>query len=181
MKDNQHVQPVIAEDYSSVTFKTRGHADIVLDMTKVHPDLIRRAAAVGFAQVRIVDAAAVGMTDDEGNIIPEDERIEMKYERMAALVAHYMTGTSEWSRRGEGTGGGKSVTIEAIARIRGIDYDTAKAQVADYAKKKFGDDTKKCLAFLRQGERVAAAIAAIRAERAPKPKVDADKALSELA
>ena len=180
LKENQHVKPVIDAAAGTVTFAVKGHDAMVLDMARLHPDIIRRAALVGMAQVRIVDAAAVGMTDDEGNIIPEDERIALKASRMAALIEHYHTGTAEWSRVGTG-GGGKSITVEAIARVMyDGDYEKAEASVAEYAAKKFEGNTKKALAHLRDGKRVQEAIAAIRAERATAPKVDADEALAEL-
>jgi hypothetical protein len=181
MKENQHVQPVVNLESNTVTFRVKGHNDIVLDVTRLHPDILRRAAMVGMAQVRIVDAAAVGMTDDEGNILGEEERIQMKYDRMEALVLHYHTGTSEWSRRGTGGEGfGKSLTIEAVARVKGIDYEAAKEMIAKYAEKKFGGDTKKTLAKLREGAEVAKAMLEIKAERLPKAKADADEMLEEM-
>lgn len=179
MKENQSVMPIIADDFSTVTMRVRGKPDIVLDMTKLHPSIIRRAACAGMAQVRIVDAAAVPAADKDGNIIPAEERLTLKHERMAALVAHYMTGTDQWSRVSEG-GGGKSITVEAIARVKGWTYEQAEAEVEKMADKNHGGDTKKALAFLRGGKAVSEAMAAIRAERAPAPKVDADKALAEL-
>lgn len=181
MKENQHVQPVVNLDANTVVFHVKGHNDIVLDVTKLHPDILRRAAMVGMAQVRIVDAAAVGMTDDEGNILGEEERIQLKYDRMEALVNHYHTGTSEWSRRGTGEGGvGKSLTIEAIARIKGMEYDEAKAEVTKYAESKFGGDNKKALAKFRESPTVAKAMLEIKAERLPAPKADADAMLAEI-
>jgi len=102
MKDNQHVQPVIDLAGNTVTFKVKGLSDIVFDMSRVHPDIQRQAALVGMAQVRLVDAAAVGRADKDGLIIPEVERIAMKHANISELVAHYMTGTSEWSRRASG-------------------------------------------------------------------------------
>ena len=179
MKENQHVKPVIDVVTGTVTFQVKGQDDLVLHFDRLHPDIVERAALVGMAQVRIVDAAAVGVADDEGNIIPEAQRIAMKYRNMAALIEHYETGTSEWSRVGTG-GGGKSITVEAIARVQNITYEEAEAQVEAFAEKKYDGDTKKALAFLRGGARVSAAIEAIRKERMPAPKVDADKALEEL-
>lgn len=179
MKDNQHVRPVIDVTAGTVTFEVKGRDALVLHADKLHPDILKRAALVGMAQVRIVDAAAVGMADDEGNIIPEADRLGMKYKRMADLIAHYESGTQEWSRVGNG-GGGRSITIEAIARVRGVEYDVAKDEVAIFAAEKYDGDTKAALAFLRTGARVSAAIEAIRKERMPAPKVDADAALDEL-
>lgn len=180
MKENQHVKPVVNVETGTVTFQVKGHNDIVLDIAKLHPDIVKRAALAGMAQVRIVDAAAVGMTDDEGNIIPESRRIDLKYTRMEELVNHYHTGTSEWSRKGSGGGGFGSITIEAIARVKGIEYAEAEAMVALLAKDKFEGDTKKTLAFLRTGGKVMKAIQEIRAERQPAAKIDADAALDEL-
>lgn len=187
MKENQQVRPVIADDFSKVTFEIRGREALVLDMGKLHPDILRRAAAVGMAQVRIVDAAAVSMTDDDGNILPEEVRIDTKRANMARLIEHYESGTAEWTLQSGGGGGNRSITIEAIAAVRGIDYEAAKAEVAKYAEngkddkgKAFGGDTKKALAYLRKGARVAAKIDEIRAARMPKPVIDADAALNEL-
>lgn len=179
MKENQHVKPVVNVDAGTVTFEVKGHNPIVLDMARLHPDIVKRAALAGMAQVRIVDAAAVGMTDDEGNILPESERIQLKYERMERLVEHYHTGTADWNVTGGGGGGGKSITLEAVARVKGTTYDEAKASVAAYAEKK-GIDVKAALAHLRKGAAVSAAILAIREERMPKASVDADAALAEL-
>ena len=179
MKENQHVKPIIDVEAGTVTFKVRGMDDLVLHADKLHPDIIKRAALVGMAQVRIVDAAAVGVADEEGNIIPERQRIATKHANMAALINHYHTGTAEWSRVGSG-GGGKSITLEAISRVQNIPYEKAEADVEAYAAKKYEGDTKAALAFLRKGARVAAMIEAIRKERMPQPKVDADEALAEL-
>lgn len=117
MKDNQHVQPVIDLAAHTVTFKVKGRTDIVLDMAKLHPAIVEQAAMVGMAQVRIVDAAAVGRADDEGVIIPEAVRLDMKHANMAELVAHYMTGTDQWSRRKTGGGAESGLLFQSLARL----------------------------------------------------------------
>lgn len=118
MKSNQQVEPIIADDFSSVTFKVEGHPDLVLDMNKLSPEIVRRAACVGMAQVRIVDAAAIGAADKAGNIIPKDERIAKKHAQMAALIAHYESGTTEWSRvKTAGPKGG--FLFEALCKLYG--------------------------------------------------------------
>lgn len=180
MKENQHVKPVIDVEAGQVHFEVKGMATLTLNMTALHADVVKRAAMVGMAQVRIVDAAAIPAADDDGNIIPEAVRLAMKHEKMAALIAHYESGTAEWSRVSAGGGGGKSITIEAISAIQGKPYDDVKADVAAFAEKKYGGDTKKALAFLRTGSRVAEKIEEIRKSRLPAPKVDADEALAEL-
>ncbi len=179
MKENQHVQPIIAEDFKSVMFKTRGHADLTLHMDKISDRNKERAACVGFAQVRIVDAAAIPVARKDGSIIPEAERIEMKYTKMRELIEFYETGTEDWTRVSEG-GGGRSITVEAIAAIKGWTYEETEQYVEKFAVDKHEGDTKAALAFLRQGARVAEQIELIRKARMPKPKVDADAALDEL-
>ncbi len=179
MKENQHVQPVIDIAAGTVTFNVKDRTPLVLHADKLHPDIKLRAALVGMAQVRIVDAAAVPAADADGNIIPEAKRLDLKHANMAELIEHYETGTAEWSRVGQG-GGGKSLTIEAIARVQSKTYEQVEADVAEFAKKKHAGDTKKALAFLRTGERVMKAMEAIRAERTPAAKVDADAALDEM-
>lgn len=178
MKDNQQVQPIIGSN--TITFNIADGGDaLVLDMEKLHPDIIRRAAMVGMAQVRIVDAAAISATDKEGNIRGRAERIRLKREAMEELIAHYHTGTSEWSRVGTG-GGGKSLTIEAIAELRDITYDDAVAMIKRSADAKFAGDTKKCLATLRGSSDVQKKMADIRDRRAGPSKVDADSLLEEM-
>lgn len=116
MKSNQQVAPIIAEDFGSVSFEVSGYETLVLHMDKLHPDIVRRAACVGFAQVRIVDAAAVSMTDKDGNIVPADVRLAKKHANMAALIAHYETGTAEWSRiKTAGAKGG--FLFEALCKL----------------------------------------------------------------
>lgn len=124
---------------------------------------------------RLADAAAISRDDETGRpASPED-----KLNAIRARIEHYESGSDEWSMVGGG-GGGKSLTIEAIALVKDIDYEAAQAIVARYADEKYDGDTRKALAYLRQGERVARAMETIRAERTPEPKLDADEALDEL-
>lgn len=178
----KQIEPVIDLTARTVTFNIAdGQPPLVFDMGKAHPDMIARAALVGFAQVRIVDAAAVERQDDDGNVRPEAEMLRLKRERMAALIAHIESGTAEWGRKASGNGGGKSLTIEAIARVKGIGYDDAKAMVARHAEAKYDGDTRKALAALRGGQQVQTAMEAIRKSRQSAPKLDADAELANLA
>lgn len=174
MKENQTVKPVIAPDFSTVSFEVREMETLVLHMDKLHPDIIRRAACVGFAQVRIVDAAAIPATDKDGNIIPADERTKMKHEKMAALIAHYETGTAEWSRVSEGGAEG-GLLAQALKRLY---PDKSDADIAAFLEPL----TAKQAAALREDDAVAPHIAAIKAERAArKPAADKPDTKSLLA
>lgn len=175
------VVTVTYEDDGRMTIDVLGAGVVVFDKTRASQDCRLHAEDHGWEQ-RLRDAAAISRDEDTGKpATPQD-----KYERVKALAEYYMSGATEWARVGHG-GGGRSITVEAIARLKGVEYDQAEVFVAEFAKTgkdgkgvAFAGDTKKALAFLRDGKRVMEAIAAIRAERATAPKVDADAALEEL-
>lgn len=184
MKENQHVKPVINPDAATVTFTVKGYDNpLVLHMERLHPDIIRRAAMVGMAQVRIVDAAAVGLTDKDGNIIREADRLRMKYEGMQELIAHYESGTDQWTRTGSGNAAQSGITLEAIARHYHKSLDEARAMVEKHAATKHDGDTRKALAKLAGAGAIAKLILVIKSERlaAATPSEDADALLDELA
>ena len=157
-----------------LSFDVLGAGKITFDPAKAHPDMRAYAELHGWEQ-RLRDRAAIGRDGDTGaSATPQD-----KFDAIKELADHYMSGAADWSMRGEG-GGQASITLQAIAMVKGITYDQAEALVADFAAKKHGGDTKKALAFLRQGERVMRAMEEIRAKRIPAPKVDADEALNEI-
>ena len=174
-RKSNSVVTVARLDDGTLAFDVIGAGRVTFDPTKADAAMRARAELHGWEQ-RLRDAAAISRDDATGaSASPADKMAAIK-----ALVDHYESGATEWSMRGAG-GGGLSLTVEAIAKVKGIEYDQAEAIVADFAAKKYAGDTKKALAFLRQGERVAKAMEEIRAARMPAPKVDADKALEELA
>ena len=180
MKENQHVQPVIDVEHQCISFNIAdGKPALVLHMAKVHQAIIERAAYVGLAQVRVVDAAAIGAADDDGNILSPAERIAEKRRRMAELIEYLETGTDQWSRTGAG-GGARSITVEAAARVRGVEYDVALGWIDEYASRKFAGNRKKALAKLREASDILRAIRVLRDARMPAARVDADAALAEL-
>lgn len=168
---------------ASMVFEVRGADGAIIralpfDLSVVHPANLGRALVHGMNQ-RIPDSAAIGLTDDEGNVIPRTERDAMKGERMAALIEFYETGTDQWSRIGGG-GGNRSLTVEAIARVKEITYEEALVRVQRHADAVCGGNRRKALAELAKGERVKAAMDEIRGERKSAPDVDADKLLDQL-
>jgi len=181
MKENQHVQPVIDVEHQCISFNIAdGKPALVLHMAKVHQAIIERAAYVGLAQVRVVDAAAIGAADDDGNILSPAERIAEKRRRMAELIEYLETGTDQWSRTGAGGGGARSITVEAAAHVRGVEYDVALGWIDEYASRKFAGNRKKALAKLRESSDILRAIRVLRDARMPAARVDADAALAEL-
>jgi hypothetical protein len=178
MKDNQQIKPVVSDDLNTVTFEIRGGDNLVLDMTKLHPDIIRRAACVGMAQVRIIDAAAVSRDAGAGGIRTAGEMLELKRGRMKALIDHYMTGTDEWNRKRAAGGGAtkdtSGITLQAMRRVW---PDKDCEGLAFKLETKRGITRKEAYAEFAKTKEVAAAIAAIKAERAT---VSADDLLDEM-
>lgn len=181
LKDNQQIAPEIAADGSRVTFHVRGMEPLTLDMAKLHPDILARAAAVGMAQVRIIDAAAVGRTDADGMIIPQADLLAEKRRRMAALIEHYESGTAEWSRRREGGAGGAiaGITLRAVAEVQGVTPEVMRVRIDELAEKR-GIEAKALLRKLATSTAVAAKIAEMKAAAA-KGGADVDSLLGELA
>lgn len=176
MKTNQMVEPTIAEDFSSVSFAVRGLATLTLDMGKLHGDIVRRAACVGMAQVRIVDAAAVSRTDKNGKLRTADEMIALKHERMSALIAHYETGTAEWSRVREASGARGGYLFEALCEM----YEGK--QTPEQVREFLDALSDKEQAALRDDDTVAPVIAKIKKARSEgQPKVDTGSLLGKLA
>lgn len=82
-----------------VTFTVLGAGKMTLEFAKMSDENQKRAMVHGMIQ-RISDAAAISRNPDTGKPATAQE----KYDRMAQLVAHYESGTSEWSRVGQGGG-----------------------------------------------------------------------------
>lgn len=180
MKTNQTVKPIISEDGMRVTFEVRGHEAIVLDMTKLHPSIVARAAAVGMAQVRIVDAAAISRQDSDGNIRTDEEMADLKHAAMKELVAHYMTGTDQWGMRAAGGGGAKSegsLIIRAVAAVQGVSPETMREKLEALAEKR-QTTVRKLLNALATQDAVAREMAKLRA--AATSAVDVNGLLDEL-
>lgn len=164
-----------------IVFNVKGVGAIEFDTAKVHADVFTRAAMHGFIQ-RVSDAAAISRNPDTGlPASPKD-----KYEAMKAIVDHYMTGTEEWSRRRAGGGEGRDsggLVVQALARVYGNTVAEAEATIARTMEKK-GLDRKAALKLWAGTDKVTAAVAEIKAERAAAAaktaSVDADDLLNEL-
>jgi len=187
MRNKPKSNSVVSTSYADGiwSFGVAGVGTLTLHRDQISPEVLERALVEGMSD-RIADKAAKSRDPKTGiPASPAEKSLAMQ-----SLIEHYQSGTADWTLTGAG-GGGRSLTVEAIARVKGVNYETAEAFVAQYASAKrrmpdgkemsFGGDTKAALAFLRSGKRVAEAMEEIRREKMPAPKVDADKALEELA
>jgi hypothetical protein len=133
-----------------------------------------QAVVFGFAR-KVTNAAAL----DAGSTNQE------KYDAMADVVAH-LNGGGDWNQgraKGEGAGGESGLVVLALQRVYGDTPAKAEATIEKTMAKK-GIDRKAALKLWAGTDKIAAAIAEIKAERASaKAKaanVDADELLEEL-
>lgn len=173
-KSNSVVQ--VVQDGSILTFNVLGAGSIEFDTRKVHEDNLQRAIMHGFKQ-RLSDAAALSRNPENGQpASPAD-----KFAAIQELAEFYMSGAEGWSRRAEGRAGPvASITLQAIARVKGCDMTAAEAMIGKLAGGKFSGDRKAALTYLRKGSKVQEAMQEIRAERAGGGDVDADEMLDGL-
>lgn len=155
-----------------ITFHVLGAGDVVLDMAKLSSPVLQRAALHGIIQ-RISDAAAKSRTDKDGNIIPATVLATVKRDAMAALVAHYESGSAEWSRvQSAGPKGG--FLFEALCRVYG--HKKAPSDIRVWL-----DGLSDAEQYaLREDDTIAPVIVAIKAERATGDKPDTKALLSGL-
>lgn len=79
-------------------FYVSGHKRETFNRLKAHEKCNIYAMLEGWTD-RLVDAAAVGKSDKDGNLIPDKRRFQLMHDRMCALRDHYETGTDQWNLR----------------------------------------------------------------------------------
>ena len=158
----------------AIVFSVAGVGELHLPFGELSDAVKHRAMIHGLTQ-RISDAAALSRNPETGkSATPQD-----KYDEMARLVAHYRTGTPEWSvKRAGGTGETREngITLRALAAVQGADVATMRERVDRLAEKQ-GVTTRAILAKISQQPAVATKIAELRAQTV---SVDADDMLAEL-
>lgn len=117
MKSNQLIDPSFDLTSGIITIAVKNAESLTCDTNKLHADIMKRAAMVGLAQVRIVDAAAVPKSDGKGGVRTEAEMLTLKRERMAAIIEHLESGTSEWSRKAVVVDHGAALAVERAATL----------------------------------------------------------------
>lgn len=134
-RETTMIEPVISADFTKVTFKIDdGGEPIILDMTKLHPNIRARASCAGMAQVRMVDATAISREgerlDENGNkvsyIRDRAEMMRLKRAALQRLKEHYESGTEQWNVRA-------SIRVDAEAELANLRAEVAalKARLGD--------------------------------------------------
>lgn len=150
-----------------ITFHVRGAGAITLDMDRLSADVVQRAAIHGMIQ-RISDAAAISRDEETGLPATPEEKLEA----MSRLVAHYESGTSEWSRVAEaGPKGG--VLFKALCEMF-PDRD------AKSIREWLDELSKKEQTALRADPKVKAIIDRMQAEVGKSASVDTSALLAQI-
>lgn len=166
-KSNSVITHAVSPDNDEIAFDVLGVGVIRMDLTAIHGDIMKKAAIHGMIQ-RISDAAAISRDPETG----ESATAQDKFDAMQKLVAHYESGTSEWSRKpvaGEGKSGG--LLFKALCAM------SAETKTAEEIKAWMSTKTKAQLNALRNTPKVAAVIAEL---RPVSIEVDADALMDEL-
>lgn len=148
-----------------------GEGTLNLSMKDVSPACATYAMLHGFKQ-RICDAAALSRDETTGaSATPAD-----KYAAMERLVQHYASGAESWSLAERAAGGAPSEGLTIAAMKRVWPDRNADELIAGIMTKR-GVERRAALKLFADSDKVAAAIATIKAERAA---VNADDLIEEL-
>lgn len=167
MKSNSVITHEVFQDSGVIKFTVIGAGVIEFNTNNASAECKLHARVHGFIQ-RISDAAAISRNPDTGAPATPQE----KFDAMSKLVAHYESGTSEWTRvraAGEGQSGG--------LLFRALCIMSAETKSPEEIKTWMSTKTKAQLAALRATERVATIIATL---RPASIEVDADALMNEL-
>ena len=143
-----------ADGTALLTFIVKDVGNVVLDTAKCHAAVRAKAETHGWFQ-RINDAAAISRNTETGKpASPKD-----KFDALRALVEHYHSGTSDWSRKSERLPGRDSsaLLIEAMCEVY---PEKDRATVEKFVE---GKSAKERVALLNHGE-IKKAADAIRAK-----------------
>lgn len=168
MKANSVIGVEVMPD-GILRFVVKGAGDLYYDKSKAHPDNRAHAEDHGWIQ-RISDSAALSRNPENGQAATPAEKLEA----MKRLVAHYESGTPEWSRvREAGPKGG--FLFEALCRMYAV--SKTPEQIRAY----LDGLSDKEQAALREDDAVAPVIAEIKREKAKdQPKLDTKAILAGL-
>jgi len=168
-KSNSVITHVINASGNLLAFRVMGAGEVALDMLKLNEAIITRAAIHGMIQ-RISDAAAISRDPETGKPATPAEKLAA----MSALVEHYHSGASEWSRVGVGGGPKGGFLFEALVRMY-------PAKTAEDIRTWLDGQSKSAQAALRANPKVAGVISTIRDERLVGTDVDTEALLAEIA
>lgn len=155
-----------AVDGSMIVFNVLGIGRLAFETSRASTENQNQARVHGFIQ-RISDAAAISRDPETG----QPASAQDKFDAMSRLVAHYESGTSEWSRKpvaGERERGG--LLFKALCKM-------SPTKTPEEIRSWMDGKTKAQLSAIRTSAKVASVIESI---RPVSLDVDVDAMLDEL-
>lgn len=150
-------------------FTVKDIGDLVLDMSKLHKNVLAYAAVHGMKQ-RIADAAAKASGDD-GKPASAQER----HDAMKELIEFYHAGGEDWNRKRQGGGARPSADLGHLrAALLEIYPERSAEQIEAWMAKR----TKAELSAIMVSEKIKPIMDSLRA--ADAAKVDTDELLMDL-
>lgn len=153
-----------------ILFKVKEAGDIMLDMSKLSPEVKAKALIHGLIQ-RVSDRAAILRDPKHGTTASP----LVKFEAMKELVDWYETGTVEWAMTRKGGAVGPSLETQFLITALGEVYP---AKTQDELTEWVGKRSKEDRLALAQSEKLKVIIDRLRAEATVS--VDSEALLSEL-
>lgn len=105
-------------------------AEYTLDMANVHPNNRAYAALHGMKQ-RIVDNTAIERKTKDGRVRTPAEMAKLREEALAEMIAHYASGSPNWSVREPGKGRAPAIdlweVVSAVEAVTGKPRETVLA------------------------------------------------------
>lgn len=143
--------------------------EYVLDMATVSPECRAYAALHGMKQ-RIVDNTAIERKTKDGRIRTEAEMAKLREEALGAMIAHYASGSPNWSVREPGKG--KSAPAidlwEVVAAVEAVTSKSREVVLAMFDRRAAqASTTRQAIAeSMARDPRIAAELARMAAARA---------------
>jgi hypothetical protein len=169
---NAIVDTLVDAVAQTITFTTiDGKQFAKLELGKMSASNLAYAALHGMKQ-RCKDGAALQTTDD---YVPTAQD---KFYGICDLVAHYNSGATEWSVRGDGAAVARvGNTLQAFANVYGFTLENAKTKMEGFAAKR-GIEYKEALKIWAGADKIVEEVARMKA--AIPAKLNADELLNEM-
>lgn len=173
---------MLATGYDAVrgvwTFTLPGVPVIELARDSLSAQVLERALVEGMSD-RIIDTGAIDQKAPDGHIRTFSEKVALKAEAVRAIVAHFASGTDQWSRKaGPGAGDG-GLVIEAIMAVNSETRAQALERVEKWMKS-LSKSRAVVLESFAANPRVAKAMQELREVRVKAAGVDSNAMLDEM-
>lgn len=122
------MKKAIVPNTQQIRFTFEGLEPLTFDAAKVSDANREYSILNGFLH-RLGDMAAIPKQDSKGNVVVVTE--QMRRDAIAAGIAHYESGTSDWNMKGGGRVAPQNPVILQVAAKFDISYEEASAKIVN--------------------------------------------------